>query len=155
MSRSWDRDIWCEHAWLDRRRLLGGELDDQLWTLNAIVGRTVLPWLMGGRTAPGEIGIVHAGFDLGQAGCGVGVVDDAGPFHDQIKEHCPLLIIHFRPFQSFGHDRLPFVARAQHQIVHAVIQDGLFSLVSIQSVQQGEGLVILPASARTVLPFEV
>jgi hypothetical protein len=61
---------------------LWGELDDQLRTLDSVIGGTVFPRLMRSWSAPRKIGIDNPRFDLCHTGYGVSVMEDFCPFRN-------------------------------------------------------------------------
>src|ERR1700730_8382673 len=66
--------------------LLWRELDEHLWSLNFEVSGAVSLRFVGCRTAPGEKGIVQSGLDFHQTRRGIFIVDDAGPFGNQVQQ---------------------------------------------------------------------
>src|SRR3954453_2676878 len=68
-------DMHCRITAQPLRRVL----DDEIWSLNPVVGRDVATGSNTYRTAPGKPGVVQAGFDLGHSGRSRTLVNDARP----------------------------------------------------------------------------
>src|SRR5580698_857339 len=84
---------------------LRGIFDNQVWTLNPVVGCDVLSRSAVRWTAPCKPGLIDVGRELGQArSCGA-LVYDAGPLSYHLDQHCASPAIHRRSFQPLGLDR--------------------------------------------------
>src|SRR5580698_535068 len=78
---------------INRVHVIGGLImlwrvfNHQVWTLYAIVRRDIASNLASGGAAPRKPGLIEVRLHLGHAGRGRTLVQDAGPFDNNIQQH--------------------------------------------------------------------
>src|SRR5919107_4761345 len=100
---------------------------------------------VGGRPAPGEVGIVQVIFYFGHPGLGGLLVGDADPLADQVQQHGLLVGGHLGSGKALRFEYPAVLARTQDQVGDLVVQDSLVLLLRIQDVHKLERLVVLYA----------
>ena len=91
---------------------------------------------------------------LGHSQLGKRLVHDAAPFPYQIPQHRLLRRGKRGSTNPFGLDRPAILAGPEHQIRHAIAENGLAALLVIERIDQCEALVVLASQRTNRLSFE-